>query len=358
MLLQDILSRKLPPVLPYNFKASDWEAYRQDMIRRFARHEYGFLPDAPEAVRSETVLTEEKAWAGKAVHSETALSFDTPRGEFTFPVHLVVPYQQQPLPLVIYLSFTPYPAGKYGPIEEIIDQGYALAVIDYQELSKDEDDGFTSGLAAMYDRSQDEGSMWGKISMWAYGASRVMDYVQTLPEIDKRRIYCVGHSRLGKTALWCAVQDTRFAGAGSNCSGCSGVAVTRNKKGELIEDIVTRFPHWFCENYRQYAGAEDKLPFDQHQLVALMAPRPFFVCEAEDDIWCDPESEYMSLYLASEAYHLLGVDGLVGNRDYPPVGRALTAGKLGYRLRGGNHFMSRHDWLMYLQFFNEQAVKK
>ncbi len=357
MLEQDILSRNLPPAIPDSLKASDWEDYRQNMIRLFAQHEYGYMPDAPDVVRSETIQTEENAWAGKARHLEVRLSFDTPGGVFDFPVHLVLPVQEkQPLPLVIYLSFSPYPAGKYGPVEEIIDQGFALAVIDYQALTRDEDDGFASGLAAMYDRSQDDGSMWGKISMWAYGASRVMDYVQTFPEIDKQRIFCVGHSRLGKTALWCAVQDTRFAGAGSNCSGCSGVAVTRNKKGERVKDIVTRFPHWFCKNYRQFAGAEETLPFDQHQLVALMAPRLFFVCEAKEDIWCDPESEYMSLYLASEAYHLLGVDGLVGNRDYPPVGRTLTAGRLGYRLRSGSHFMSRHDWLMYLRFFDEQVT--
>jgi pimeloyl-ACP methyl ester carboxylesterase len=350
-MLQELKRRDLPPVVTPGTTADNWQQRRREMIEILAREEYGFSPEPPDHVSAETTFLEERAWAGKAEHREIALKFPTPKGEFSFPVDLVIPYSDEKLPLFIYISFTKYPIGKYGPIEEIVDSGYALATFCYKDVTDDKDDDFSSGLAAMYPR-ENTGSAWGKISMWAWAASRVMDYVQTLDAIDKNRIFVVGHSRLGKTALWCGAQDPRFSAAVSNDSGCSGAAVSRGKEGERIRDIVTRFPHWFCENYRKYQDREEELPFDQHFLIASMAPRPVYVASAVEDLWADPKSEFLSCAAASSAYKLLGGRGLVSENHFPKPGDVFQEGEIGYHLRTGTHFLSRYDWQQFIKYMD------
>lgn len=352
MLFKDLEKRRLPSLLDGNTTAETWPERRKQLIEILAREEYGFSPEPPAYVTAETTLLEERAWAGKAEHREIALKFPTPKGEFSFPVDLILPYSEKKLPLIIYLSFTRYPIGRYGPIEEIIDNGYAMATFSYKDVTDDADDNFSSGLAAMYDRSDDDGTMWGKISMWAWAASRVMDYVLTLDSIDHDKIFCVGHSRLGKTSLWCGVQDERFAAAVSNESGCSGAAITRAKQGETVKDIVTRFPYWFCKNYHKYQGKEYEMPFDQHMLIAAMAPRFVYVASAVEDIWCDPYSEFLSCLAASRAYQLLGQRGLVHDNRFIRPGEFLHDGEIGYHLRSGTHFLSRYDWQMFMRFMD------
>lgn len=353
MLKNDIMTRKLPPTIPEGLTAEDWPEYRKKTLEMFMREEYGITPPAPPEVRAEKGPYEENAWAGKADQYPVKLSFDTPRGEFSFTANIILPKSDHPLPMFIYLSFLPYPNGRYGPIEEIVDGGYAIATFCYNDITKDTDDGFTSGLAAMYPRN-DPATDWGKIGMWAFAASRVMDYVQTLPEIDKSRIFSVGHSRLGKTSIWCAAQDERFAGGVSNDSGCSGAAITRGKQGEHVDVITNVFPYWFCGNYRKYANREDEMPFDQHQLMALLAPRILYVASAVEDLWADPQSEFMAATLASESYEMLGLSGLVNPwKDYISVGQHLHDGHIGYHLRKGRHFLSRDDWQQYMAYFDE-----
>jgi len=351
----DIKRRNIPQVLPEGMTAEKWPSHRRKLLELFCKEEYGFSPPPPKEVRAKTLSDDPVAWAGKAYHRQVCLSFDTPMGEFAFPVDIVLPKSGKNLPVIVYISFTPYPCGKYGPIEELVDQGYGLAIFDNNAITLDGDDNFTGGIAAMYDRSADDGSLWGKISMWAWGASRVMDYLQTLREVDKNRIYVIGHSRLGKTALWCAAQDLRFAGAGINNSGCSGMAITRGKMGEKVADIVSVFPYWFCKNYHKYVNREDDLPFEQSMLAAMIAPRPLAVSNAEEDIWADPVSEYISLIEAHTVYRLLSTPGLVASLDrFPDTGTSFNKGRIAYNLRSGTHFMSRHDWLFYLDYFKTQ----
>ena len=355
MFLNDLKNRGLPPVIPSGLAAGEWAAHRARIIDLFSEQVYGFTPPAPAAVKAEIVSTDDGECAGKADHTEIRLSFETPNGLFSFPADFAIPAGPGPHPLFIYISFRPYiECGNYRPLEEIIDGGWAIASFYYNDVAFDGEDGFGGGIAAKYPRgapSGKPGADWGKISMWAFAASRVMDYALTLERIDAGKIYAVGHSRLGKTALWCAAQDGRFAGAGANNSGCSGAAISRGKKGETIDDITGRFPYWFCENYRQYAGREPEAPFDQHMLAASLAPRKLAVCGAEEDIWADPASEYMSVYEADKAYRLLGVKGFSGPAEYPEVGAEFADGNLGYMLRPGKHFFSRQDWRFYMSFF-------
>ena len=351
MIFDDLANRKLPPVMATDTTAESWPQRRKELLEVFAREEYGVSPPPPPYVEAETTHREERAWAGKAEHREVSLKFQTPKGAFSFPVDLVLPISEKKLPLIIYISFTKYPIGKYGPIEEIVDNGYALAVFCYNDVTEDKDDGFSTGLAAMFDRKND-GADWGKIAMWAWAASRVMDHAQTLDGIDKDRIFCAGHSRLGKTSLWCGAQDERFASAVSNDSGCSGAAITRDKMGERVEQITSRFPYWFCENYRKYQGQEHTMPFDQHELIALLAPRPVYVASASEDIWADPQSEFLACVAADDAYKLLGKKGFVHEGRYPEPGEYLHEGDIGYHLRVGTHFLSRYDWQMFMRFMD------
>lgn len=359
MLYDALRERGAPEAVAPGLQKEGWDAYRKELVRLLGREVYGFAPPPPAYVKAEEILVEKRAWAGKADHIELQLKFPTPKGEFAFPVHLILPLSEKKLPMILYISFTSYPIGRYGPLEEIVDAGYAMATFCYNDVTRDEDDGFGSGLAAMYDRDPDDPHAWGKIAMWAFAASRAMDYVRTLDRIDPDRIFCVGHSRLGKTSLWCGAQDERFAAAVSNDSGCSGAAITRDKQGERVADIVNRFPHWFCKQYRQYAGREHEMPFDQNLLLAAVCPRPLYVASATEDLWCDPQSEYLSCLSASRAYELLGLDGLVGPRTrYPEAGETFHAGTIGYHLRQGTHFLSRYDWIRFLQFMDRHLPAK
>jgi hypothetical protein len=190
--------------------------------------------------------------------------------------------------------------------------------------------------------------------MWAWAASRVMDYLQTLEGIDGKRIAVIGHSRLGKTALWCAAQDERFAMGISNDSGCSGAAITRDKKGEHIKDITRSFKYWFCENYLKYVDNEEALPFDQHFLLSAIAPRPVYVCSALEDEWADPQSEFLSCVASSCVYELLGVKGLIAGDEYPEPGTSLHEGSIGYHLREGTHYLSRYAWQRFMEYMTQK----
>ena len=357
--LHDLQARKLPPMVPEGMTAEQWPAYRRQLLELFSREEYGFTPPPPGEVRAE-ILDTSREWAGKAEEREVKLSFDTPGGEFSFPVNVVLPYGGAARPMIIYMSFEPYIDGYYMPIEEIIDSGYAFASFHYNDVSLDERDGWlTNGLAAMYPRKDDNvscgagGTDWGQCGMWAFAASRMLDYVQTLEQVDGKRVFVVGHSRLGKTALWCAAQDERFAGAGVNDSGFGGMAVTRGKQGEQMRHLPERIERWFCKNFLNWVDREGEMPFDQHMLAALVAPRLLAVCNAEEDTWADPQSEFMSLYEADKAYTLLDVPGLIAPAAYPQAPARFPEGRIGYSLRKGTHYMSREDWGFYLKFFGK-----
>ena len=330
----------LPPLFTNDVRTvDDWRKHRCELIDLLSREEYGFTPAAPDSVKAAAVSTE-RICAGKGILTRIELTFDTPAGPFTFPFDLVVPASVRPAPAFVALCFRPDIPDKYLPMEEILDHGFAVAALHYKDVTSDGPE--IDGLAAQYSIDPDTG--WGKLGMWAFAASRVMDYLETLDEIDHARVCVIGHSRLGKTALWCAAQDERFSMAVSNDSGCSGAAISRGKAGESIADITHRFPYWFCGNYKNWAGHEDDAPFDQHMLLALIAPRRLYVCSATEDQWADPVKEYAGAKAASEAWSFLRCPRLIGPETLPAPETPLHAGNVAYHLRTGPHFQGRADW--------------
>lgn len=360
MLLNELNERRLPDVLALSNgeKADDlklWSKRRTEILDILKSEIYGYSPPEPKNVIGTVKQCDTNAFAGKALHSVIDIQFDTPKGEFSFPVNLIIPKKNSSVPLFLHIAFRPDIPDRLYPVEEIIDGGFATASFYYEDIALDIDDCFRAKMAGMFAGKKREPGDWGKISMWAWAASRVMDYLQTVKEVDKERIAVIGHSRLGKTALWCAAQDERFSMGVSNNSGCSGAAITRGKKGEQIKDITKKFSYWFCQNYRKYSDNEENMPFDQHFLLAAVAPRPVYVSSAMEDEWADPISEFLACAAADRVYGLSGLKGLGTPDEFPQPGTVLHEGKIGYHLREGTHFLSRFDWQCFMKYMEKHT---
>jgi hypothetical protein len=372
--------------------AAIWSKVRRPELRRlFAQQVYGRGPAACD-IRHKLISTKEDAIGGKAIRREIDVFFGRSDDATSMRLLIYTPKAaktQKSSPAFLGLNFggnhtvDPDPtislntnwvrnrggikdnratdatrgtASNRWPIELIIDRGYALATIYYGDIDPDFDDGFENGIHGQFQSQVDsipEGERWGSIAAWSYGLSRALDYLQADDSIDGSRVGVIGHSRLGKTSLWAGASDPRFKLVISNNSGCGGAALSRRAIGETIGRINTSFPHWFCDNYLQYNENEDAGPVDQHELIALIAPRAVYVASATDDQWADPKGEFLSCVYADPVYRLLGTDGMGGSKPptIPPAADApIRTGTIGYHLRTGKHDVTEFDWQQYLDF--------
>lgn len=373
-----------------------WRAKRRpELLELFAREVYGRTPAGRPAQMHWAVTTVDRAaLGGKAVRKQITIWFtEKPGGP---QLHLLV-YQpvgnagaHAPWPVFLGLNFfgnhtvnadpgialaqpfvfydvdhyRPAPAGTPATseqrgvhaskwqIETVVARGYATATAWCNDLCPDRGDGLDSGVAPLFATGGAEGrapDAWGALGVWAWGLSRALDVIAADPELDARRVAVHGFSRLGKAADWAAAQDERFAMLVSNESGCGGAALSKRIYGETVAIINAKFFYWFAKNFRRYDDNEAALPVDQHELLALVAPRPLYVASAEGDQWSDPRGEFLGAKGAEPVYRLFGLTGL-GTDAMPPVDTPVAGAAMGYHNRTGKHDMTAYDWARYLDF--------
>lgn len=355
-MLKDLLRQRNIVSIRDFLKSTDpsaWNTHRKAIVELLCNEEYGFMPQASSNLFYEVLEKNDHFCAGKVTLSKVLLTAQFGDRNFSFPFYASIPNGGDKYPFFVHINFRDNVPDKYLPIEEICDNGFAVLSFCYKDITSDDCD-FSNGLAnILYNGNDRNGNVCGKIAMWSWAASRVMDYAQTLSELDLKNATVVGHSRLGKTALLTGALDERFSCVISNNSGCSGAAITRGKQGERIRDICSNFSYWFCDNYTKYIDNEPNLPFDQHFLLAVIAPRKLYVASAKEDLWADPDSEYLSCVAASEAYERIGLTGFAHPDRLPVAGDVFHEGNIGYHLRKGFHYLSREDWLHFMDFLKK-----
>lgn len=351
MALLDLLKeRNLPPLLP-----------REEMKQILLENEYGFLPDLPfELSVSEPKEIEGRLCDGTAKLSVVTLTVKTPNGSHSFPVKRLLYEDGKKHPFFVFMNFRPEVPDLYYPFEEVAEEGFSVLSFCYTDVASDDGD-FKTGIAPLFfPNGRTKDTDCGKLMLWSFAASRVMDYAMSIPSLDIEEAAVMGHSRLGKTALITGMLDERFRYTFSNDSGCSGAALCRGntgvlgihgkyRTGETIFDITKNFPYWFCERYMTFRESNIPENFDQHFLLATIAPRFAYAASSSLDDWADPVSEFMCCLAASPAYEAYGLKGLVADR-FAEVDEAFHEGRIGYHLREGFHYLSRHDWHHYMAF--------
>lgn len=356
MLEQDLLKRQLPPLKS-----------REEMIEIMQREVYGYLPENNfEFEVSNFKKIDERMGRGEVCFSSVDFKLSNQYGSHTFPVYQLLHTDGQKHPLIICINIHPQVPYLYFPIEEIAETEYDVLTFCYTDVTSDDND-FTTGIAPLiFPKDRKSDTDCGKIGLWAFSAMRVLDYALTLTGTDLKNIAVLGHSRLGKTALFTGMMDERFNFVFSNNAGCGGDAIARGGsglpdkngefkiekayRGETIEVITNVFPYWFCENYKKYAKQNYGTDFDQHYVLASIAPRNVCVNAAELDYWADQKSEQLCCLAASVAWQQLGLDGMQPCDRYLTSGEKLLDGNVGFFMAPTNHFLSRHAWNNYMEF--------
>lgn len=345
--------------------ARQWISKRRpELLELFESQMFGKAPGRPDDLSFEVLYTAEGALDGIATRREVKVYFSKDKKKY-MTVLLYAPAGKKHSPAFLGINFKGNESISADPgitlpdkarlksygihphyergaaadrwnVEDIIKRGYAVVTFCRDDVDPDTDDAYGNGVQPLFYREDQrcpDPDQWGTIAAWAWGLSRALDYLETDDMVDAGRVAVFGHSRLGKTALWAAAVDTRFALCISNCSGCGGAAISRRAVGETVGAVNRRFPHWFCRNFQQYNDNEAALPFDQHELIDLIAPRPVYITSASEDLWADPVGEGIAAQEAAKVYKLFRAEKRIGRH-----------------IREGKHNILAYDWARYLDF--------
>ena len=350
--------------------ANQWVKQRRpEIIRLYESEIFGRVPERAPKVTFTVAETDSNVLDGAAVRKHVVGHLGDNPGGPTVSVLLYLPAKAKGrVPVLLHLTFsgndpgetntsTSAPGGRprsseTGPLANILARGYGYATVRYTEFEGD-DAAHALRLARMLalapGQTKPAPDEWGTISVWAWGASRVLDYLETDPAVDAKRVALIGHSRLGKTALWAGARDPRFALLFASCSGEMGASLARRDYGETVDDVAANFPWWLAGNFQKYVGHWNDMPVDAHMVIALNAPRPVFITGGTQDQWADPRGEFLAAVAAGPVYRLLGQKDL-GQTEGPPLDMPLITGALGFHYHTGPHAITPADWQAFFDF--------
>jgi hypothetical protein len=345
-----------------------WENIRRpEILQLFENHVYGQVPKDFDNIKFKVTNKDKKAMNGKATLKEVAITVTRNKKSVTMNLLMFTPNEvKKPVPMFLVINHrgvktmdvTRQNKDGFWPAEEVIEAGYGISGFDVIDVSPDDKVKFTKGiLDQLYPEQLEMNNGMRGLGAWGWGASRAIDYFEKDKSVDATKIISVGHSRGGKSSLWFGAQDERVAITVSNESGNSGAALSRRNFGETVERITSSIPYWFCPNYRQYANNEDKLPVDQHMLIALIVPRAVYVASAVEDLWSDPKGQYLGLKEAQPVFNLYGFETNLPE-EMPEVKEQIIRSNVGFHNREGKHNMTPYDWQQFIRFadayFNKQ----
>ena len=333
-----------------NPKVSAWEkGGRAEVLKWYQEHQFGTTPIGRPA--DEVIGERSVTFAGGKIKIDITVALpegaskDHPVPVFIFGDHKCA--SKPPFEKMVYEGI---------PTNSITARGYAYVTWNFNDVcpnaaryTKDLDrwaDGVIAWQATGDPKGRDvkrTPTSWGTIGAWAWGFSRVMDWIETRPELDAKRVAVLGHSRGGKTALWAAAQDERFAMGISNNSGCGGAKLNNFDcpKSEHIGQILHNFPNWFCLNYAQWIDHDKEITLDSDNLLRLIAPRLCYVASATQDPWAGPPAEKEAWNRAHDLWEAYG---------HPE--------RMGYHIRDGKHKLEPFDWNKYMDFADKYMTGK
>jgi len=367
---------------------AQWPKRRNELLQQLTEQMYGRMPERPAQMRFHVYDIDRQALGGKATREQISILF---RGQENGPrmdLLVYVPNRVRRPPVILGLNFwgnetissdpgirisdrwvesgpsssldlscvknnraTEGCRGidqKRWPVEKILDAGYALATAYRRDLDPDRKDGYKESIRSAWPELAQGGDNLSTIAAWAWAMSRALDYVEQDRLVDGNRVIAFGWSRLGKAAIWAGATDARFAAVISNESGAGGAKVFHDVRGETILQLNTNFPYWFCGNFKQYDGRDAELPFDQNEVLALIAPRPLYIASAILDENADPQGEFLGALAVTSVYQFLGGTGLPTS-VWPAVDHPVL-GRVSYHVRSGPHSVTDFDWEQYLRF--------